>query len=178
VAKSSAIAVPSIRPKGVTPRQWRLAVLLPRAQSSYQACVDAGYLPTGAAGNAHTYIVSKGTQSALVAIESQLAAKRDSAAAIKRKAGARVSRELDGEPDPNYALNAWATASKIHAEYPDEQHGVADAERMAYTMYLRRFARALIETAGGRELEDAEIDALATQDVVLSPALDATNGEK
>ena len=46
------IDVPINRPPGITAKQWRLAALLPRAESAYQAMIQAGYSPSTARSSA------------------------------------------------------------------------------------------------------------------------------
>ena len=109
----------------------------------------AGYKPEGVLGNANTYIVSKGTQTAMRVQEEARRARRDSASEIKRKAGAKVSTALDSETDPNYALSAWATASKVKAEYPDESSGeLSEADLDDATSYVARIVARVLVSVG------------------------------
>jgi hypothetical protein len=173
------IDVPSIRPPGVTKRQWRLAALLPRCETAAEALRLAGYAELTIDRMARPTLGTLGVRRASQAIA---AAKSDSAREIKRKAGAFVSQALDAkEADPTYALNAWATASKIATDYPDEEQGVGPGERSDARDYIHNLIRFALAAAKDHELSDEEIDSIsmrAPQDLVLSPALDVTSTEK
>lgn len=170
------IDVPLKRPPGVTPKQWRLAVLFPRAESAYQALIQAGYTPSTALGKAKRATESVGVERATEAIA---AAKRDSARQIKQIAGAGVLTAVSSKnADPNYALSAWATASKIAAEYPDQEEGVGNAEREAAKAYIRRVVRGAIAAlvATGALHNSADAPALSDE-VIDSIALAAESSE-
>lgn len=140
------VPMPPIRPKGVTPRQWRLAAIYPRAESAYAALIAAGYAHKTATQNAKSQLETVGVQRAMAV---QSAAKRDSAAAIKSKSAARVLAEVERDGvDPMFALSAWTSASKVKAEYPDEENGIEAGERQAAAIYLRNVVRAVLVAAG------------------------------
>lgn len=153
------VEVPLIRPPGVTIQQWRLAVLYPRAKNAYQALVQAGYARSTALGAAKPTLESLGVKRASEAIA---AAKRDSAAAIKSKSAARVLAEVERDGvDPMFALSAWTSASKVKAEYPDEEAGLGDGERETARAYVRRIVRAcLVACSCETSLADDAIDAI------------------
>lgn len=156
------IVVPVKRPPGIAPRQWRLAALYPRCQTAWEACERAGFSPVTARAMSRRALMSVGVERATRAIAE---AQRDSAREVKRKAGARVNRELDTETaDPTFALSAWATASKIAAEYPDEQELVDANARSQSRAWVLKLCRIAARVAVYR--------ALRTQHLVLSPAID------
>ena len=133
------------RPTGVTPRQWRLAAIYPKAASAYAAMVEAGYADSTALKNAKSQLETVGVAKAFAAQEEARQRKRDSASEIKRKAGAKVSTALDSETDPNYALSAWATASKVKAEYPDESNGeLSEADLADASEHIRNVVMAVL----------------------------------
>ena len=137
------------RPTGVTPRQWRLAAIYPKAASAYAAMVEAGYADSTALKNAKSQLETVGVAKAFAAQEEARQRRRDSASEIKRKAGAKVSTALDSETDPNYALSAWATASKVKAEYPDESSGeLSEADLDDATSYVARIVARVLLAAG------------------------------
>ncbi len=170
------VELPKRLPTGTTWKQWRLAVLAPRCATAVQALEAAGYSRITAVAAAKRAFSSVGVLRAQAVIQEQ---QRDRAREIKRKAGNRVNSALDGEgSDPNYALSAWATASKIAAEYPDENEGVGEAERGAARAYIGRvitFAFQALASKVGYDNMD-EITTLSLQ-LADSIALAAENSE-
>jgi phage terminase small subunit len=156
------IEVPPLhkRPPGVTAKQWRLAVIYPRAKNAYQALVAAGYSPLTADRNARQILGAIGVERATTAIIEAQREQRDSARSIKRAVVPKVSAHVKDGMALSDALAVWATASKIEAEYPDDdQHAVGDGELEALRAYIRRVVRAAIAgvfaTTTSRNLESA-----------------------
>ena len=137
---------PPSRPKGVTARQWRLAALYPRCKTSVEALIKAGYARATANGVAKRTFDSAGVQ---LAIKAQTQAKLDRAREIKAFSASRVLAEVKKDDgDPNYALSAWATASKVAAEYPDEDEGIGESDREAVRAYVCRAIQAVLDATG------------------------------
>ena len=111
-------------------------------------------------------------QRAIAAQTAQAQAKRDSATEIKRKAGARVSVALDGDTDPVYALNAWATASKVKADYPDEEQGLDDATMQTARDYISKVVQCTVDYIASKLVSDnMDVRALLSQQAIDSIVL-------
>ena len=154
VAEQVYVQQPKVRPAGVSLRQWRLAALYERCSSAREALLQAGYSLAIAEGAAKRTFDTIGVQRARVAQEEMRQAKRDSATEIKRKAGARVSIALDGDTDPVYALNAWATASKVKADYPDEEQGLDDATMQTARDYISKVVQCTVDYIASKIVSD------------------------
>ena len=111
--------------------------------------IEAGYSEKTSLNMSRPILGSLGVARATAAQEEARRARRDSASEIKRKAGAKVSTALDSETDPNYALSAWATASKVKAEYPDESSGeLSEADLDDATSYVARIVARVLVSVG------------------------------
>ena len=147
------------RPKGVTKRQMRLAALLPRCETAYDALLKAGYSPKTARGLPGRIIAGIGTGLATVAIQSQ---QRDSARGLVGMAnkaltqGAARMDELDTQEKLGFGLKAMELAHAL-GEHVIE---TGDGDRHRYRM---RRAIALAYHFG-------RVAASRPQDVVLSPS--------
>jgi len=147
------------RPKGVTPRQLRLAALLPRCESAYQAMVQAGYTPLSARKNGTRTRLSEGVKTASVSIQTH---QRDSArglAALGARALKNGGDDLD-QLDPRDRLAAGFKAYELAHNLGEHTTETGDGDRHRYRM---RRAIALAYHFGCVATRRA-------QDVVLSPS--------
>jgi ribosome modulation factor len=64
--------------------------------------------------------------------------KTDKARDIKRLSADAVVGELNRGPDPTFALQVWATSSKVVAEYPEEPETIGHQELDAFRRRIRR----------------------------------------
>ena len=157
------IEQPRIRPKGVTPRQWRLAAIYPRAESAYQALRLAGYAHSTATQNAKSQLETVGVK---LAMEVQGRQQRDSARGLVGMAnkaltqGAAKMDELDTQEKLGFGLKAMELAHAL-GEHVTE---TGDGDRHRYRM---RRAIALAYHFGCVATRRA-------QDVVLSPTHNST----
>jgi len=166
----------NLRPPGVSARQWRLALLKPRVEVAYKACLQAGYSPLNADRNARAILGSLGVARAEEAIEKL---QRDSARSIKRAVVPKVSAHVKDGMALSDALAVWATASKIEAEYPDDdQSAVGDGDLEALRAYIRRVVRAAIAgvfaTAASHNMESTPV---LSDELIDSIAVAARNVE-
>ena len=110
------IDVPAIRPPGVTPRQWRLAALLPRCESAAEAMRQAGYALVTVDRNGRRAVGSAGVQRAK---DAQDAALRDKARGINSLAAKAFGlaedrlKELEVRDLLSFGLNGVKVASEI-----------------------------------------------------------------
>jgi len=135
---------PSQRPPGVTPKQWRLAVLLPRAEVAYKACLQAGYAPSTAIQHSSRLARAVGTKLAMTAIQER---QRDSSrglASLARSALNSVSGDeikgLDVRDRLQVGLQATKLAHEIGAGV--EEIGVASSARTRRRKGMTRAYRA------------------------------------
>ena len=141
--KTTALAVleveqPLVRPKGVTPKQWRLAALYPRAESAYQAMIQAGYTHNTSAKTASNILDRIGVKRAR---EAQDAAKLDSArglAGVGKVALATIDADIK-ELDPRDRISVGLKATELAHQLGEnvEQTGSADG----WKQRLRRAIR-------------------------------------
>ena len=153
------IEQPRIRPKGVTPRQWRLAAIYPRAESAYQALRLAGYAHSTATQNAKSQLETVGVK---LAMEVQGRQQRDSArglAATARLAHKDIAADL-ADLDPRDRVAAGFKAYELAANLGEgiTETGSADAWRTR----LRRGLRLAYHFGC--------VATRRAQDVVLSPS--------
>ena len=153
------IEQPRIRPKGVTPRQWRLAAIYPRAESAYQALRLAGYAHSTATQNAKSQLETVGVK---LAMEVQGRQQRDSArglAALGARALKNGGDDLD-QLEPRDRLAAGFKAYELAHNLGEHTTETGDGDRHRYRM---RRAIALAYHFGCVATRKA-------QDVVLSPS--------
>ena len=153
------IDVPANRPPGVTKRQWRLAALLPRAETAYEALIKAGYAPS-------TARKQSGRQSSLVGVARAQAAlqiqQRDSVRGLASIGAAALNSartDLD-QLDPRDRLAAGFKAYELAHNLGEHTTETGDGDRHRYRM---RRAIALAYHFGCVATRKA-------QDVVLSPS--------
>ena len=167
-------------PPGCTLRQYKAAQLIVARKDDPTSWAEifrqAGYAESHIRASSLVIRESDGVQRAIASITE---GQRDSARQIKLKASARVLKEVSGENgDPNYALNAWATAAKVAAEYPDEAEHVGNAEIEAARLYVQRLVtfafQALASKLGVHNIE--QVNAIAVE-LTDSIRLAADNAE-
>ncbi len=150
------IDVPAVLPKGVTRRQWRLALLLPRAESAAQALRQAGY-------SASTINGKPGRQTGLVGVkratEAIAALQADRARGLLAAGNAALStvtedlKQLDPRDRLAAGIKFIETAHAIGENVTQE--GNADAwrsrqrraMRLAYRMGYRMGYNAALKAA-------------------------------
>ena len=126
-------------PPGVTRRQWKLAQLYPKAETAYEALVQAGYAPVTAIKAPGRVAGAIGVQRATAALVER---QRDSASSIKKAVVPKVAAHVKDGMALQDALAVWATSSKIEAEYPDSgAETVGDAELEAIKLIRRRMVQ-------------------------------------
>ena len=152
--------VPGHRPPGITARQWRLAAIYPRCKTAYEACVLAGYKPSGVNGNAHTYIVSKGTQ---LARAYQDATKLDSARSINGiVAGKLRSRIEDDSASDQLILGAYKVTTDALVAGADDVESIGEHERIEAREYIKSIINALL-VATRADITMSNYDAITPQ---------------
>ena len=147
------------RPKGVTPRQLRLAALLPRCESAYQAMVQAGYTPLSARKNGTRTRLSEGVKTASVSIQTH---QRDSArglAALGARALKNGGDDLD-QLDPRDRLAAGFKAYELAHNLGEHTTETGDGDRHKYRQHRTARIAYYMGILAGR----------SPQHLVLSPA--------
>lgn len=143
-------------PKGVTKKQMRLAALLPRAESAYQALIQAGYRPATARSDALTIREAPGVKRAAEAIA---ASQADRARGIVGKGVAALESanisDLTSLEKLQFGLKAVEVGHNLGENL--ERAGSADA----WKQRLRRACRLMARLT--------ELRLRATQDVVFPP---------
>lgn len=131
---------PPTRPKGVTPKQWRLALLYPRCETAYEAAILAGYKPSTAAARAGRMSAAIGT---LRAAQAQQAAELDSASKVFRGAGAELAKRVEAGMRDEALIMAWKTAADVKSSgVSDAAAAVSQAERDNVKEYMARVVAA------------------------------------
>ena len=127
------IEQPRIRPKGVTPRQWRLAAIYPRAESAYQALRLAGYAHSTATQNAKSQLETVGVK---LAMEVQGRQQRDGArglAALGARALKNGGDDLD-QLEPRDRLAAGFKAYELAHNLGEHVAETGDGDRHRYRL--------------------------------------------
>ena len=153
------IEQPRIRPKGVTPRQWRLAAIYPRAESAYQALRLAGYAHSTATQNAKSQLETVGVK---LAMEVQGRQQRDSArglAALGARALKNGGDDLD-QLDPRDRLAAGFKAYELAHNLGEHTTETGDGDRHKYRQHRTARIAYYMGILAGR----------SPQHLVLSPA--------
>lgn len=148
-------------PPGVTKRQWRLAAIYPRAESAYQALIQAGYKPVTALASAKRSLGSVGVQRAAEAIEARETGKRDKARAHYERAGDILGDRLDSMRD-EVVLATWKTSADILAS------GIGDTQTQR-EFNTPQWYRAQTRRALERAWKLGFVAGSRPQQVVLSP---------
>ena len=148
----------------------RLAALLPRCESAWEALEKAGYSLKTARSSALRTRESAGVRRATEVLERREEAKRDKARAVYARAGDLVSDRLDSARD-EIVLAAWKTSADILASGV----GTDDTQREWNTP---SWYRAQLRRAFLRVWKLGFNAGCATQDVVLSPATSESHVEK
>lgn len=158
------IDVPLVRPPGVTIKQWRLAMLLPRCRTAYEAIKAAGYSESTARDRTRDVSVAIGTQRAA---EAQAKARRDRAPEIESlSASAVVARLQPGKIDELHATELaqiWGGARKIRVELPlQDESGVDDAALQQAAEYIRNVVYGVL-VATRAEIINGNFDAITPE---------------
>ena len=157
----------ALRPPGVTPRQWRLAALYPRASSAYEALIAAGYTPVTALASASRALGSAGVQRAM---RVQFDTRADSARTLDglgSRALAKGAETLDNLETREllaFGLQAKKTAFELGESV--EERGDAAAARLR-----RRRGLAKAYVLGAKAALDAtqpEISAETRQRLIIA----------
>ncbi len=157
---------PRLRPPGVTPRQWRMALLYPRCESAYQAALQAGYKPSTARSRGRSISTSVGVIRAAQAIQERLVDSSRGLVGLSRQAFATSSADVkELEPRDRLALGIKALETAATLGENLEPEGNADRWRNR----LRRACRLMARLTEQR---------IKAQHLVLSPMSDATSPEK
>ena len=120
--------MPAIRPKGVTPKQWRLAALYPRCETAYQALIEAGYAHKTASKTASNILDRPGIRRAR---EAQGLERADSARGLMgvgTKGLASAAADLDAL-DPRDRLAASFKAIELAHSIGENVEQVGDGNR-------------------------------------------------
>ena len=153
------IDVPTIRPPGVTKRQWRLAALLPRCETAAEALRLAGYSAKTIDRNGGRQVALGGVRRATEAIARQQADSARGLLGVAKRAMAKGDADV-AELEPRdrlaFGLKAYELAHQIGENV--EQAGNAEAWRQRLRRACRLMAR----------LTEARLRR-APQDVGLSP---------
>jgi hypothetical protein len=152
------IDVPSVLPKGVTRRQWRLAALLPRCESAAEAMRQAGFATATINGNSGRQIALAGVRRATEELQRRQADRARGLASIGKQALATVTKDLQElEPRERIAagFKAWELASALGENV--QETGSASA----WQIRLRRAMQLAYRFGAARQRQ--------TQDVVVSP---------
>jgi len=121
------------RPKGVTKRQMRLAALLPRCETAYDAMLKAGYAPLSARNQTSRTTGSVGVKTASVSIQTH---QRDSArglAALGARALKNGGDDLD-QLDPRDRLAAGFKAYELAHNLGEHVAETGDGDRHRYRL--------------------------------------------
>ena len=160
---------PGKRPPGITARQWRLAAVYPRCKTAYEACVLAGYKPSGVNGNAHTYIVSKGTQ---LAKAYQDATKLDSARSINGITAAKLRQRIqDDSASDQLILGAYKITGEAIVAGVDDVETVSEADRQDANSYIKAIVERIL-VATGIDPYTTSTQQLIDNTLVAGPASD------
>ena len=159
---SEALAVvnmPSMRPKGVTPRQWRLAAIYPRAESAYQAMRLAGYAHSTATQNAKSQLDTLGVKRARAAIEeSQLDSARGFAGASRL--ALKTAKEDIAALEPRDRIAAAVKFAEVANTLGEHVQDRGDGDRHKYRQHRTARIAYYMGILAGR----------SPQHMVLSPA--------
>ena len=136
------VDVPTDRPAGVTKRQWRLAALLPRCETAYQAMIQAGYAPSTARKNSARQTALVGRKRAEVEIQRQQADSARGLMAVGNAALASNAADLkDLEPRDRLAAGFKAIELAHQLGESVQQEGSGDQWRMRLRRACRLMAR-------------------------------------
>jgi hypothetical protein len=147
------------RPKGVTKRQMRLAALLPRCETAYDAMLKAGYAPLSARNQTSRTTGSVGVKTASVSIQTH---QRDSArglAALGARALKNGGDDLD-QLEPRDRLAAGFKAYELAHNLGEHTTEIGDGDRHKYRQHRTARIAYYMGILAGR----------APQHMVLSPA--------
>ena len=142
---SEALAVidtPTILPKGVTRRQWRLAALLPRCETAAEALRLAGYSANTINGNPGRQVGLVGVRRATEEIarrQADTARGLDSLSNRALSLGADKLHELDARELLSFGLNGKKVAAEIGENI--EATGSGDAWKQRLRRACRLMAR-------------------------------------
>jgi len=136
------VDVPAILPAGVTRRQFRLAALLPRCETAYEALVKAGYSPKTARSDPRDIRERTGVVRATAAIEAR---QRDRASGIKAKTFDEIEARIDSkEASDVLLLGALKTTHEIEQSLGD-QSGEPELPRAWWDRWKKRNLRRAFE---------------------------------
>jgi hypothetical protein len=144
--RDDTIETPALLPTGVTRRQWRLAALLPRCESAWEALQKAGYSLKTARASALRTRESAGVKLATEALEKRRADSARGLAGMAQRALAAGAEKLDDlgtQEKLGFGLKAMELAHTLGENL--EAHGDGDA-------WKRRVARACLLMARLTEL--------------------------
>ena len=147
------------RPPGVTKRQMRLAALLPRCETAYEALIKAGYKTSTALDGARRTSESIGVKRASVSIQTH---QRDSAcglAALGARALKNGGDDLD-QLEPRDRLAAGFKAYELAHNLGEHTTETGDGDRHKYRQHRTARIAYYMGILAGR----------APQHMVLSPA--------
>jgi hypothetical protein len=144
------IEVPTVRPPGVTPKQWRLAAIYPRAENAYQALIAAGYKPSTALAKARRTSESVGVKRATEALQVQ---QRDRAGEARGLAGIGKLALTDAKKDladlePRDRIAAGFKAYELAASLGENIEATGDGD--AWKQRLRRACRLMARLTEAR----------------------------
>ena len=147
------------RPPGVTKRQMRLAALLPRCETAYEALIKAGYKTSTALDGARRTSESIGVKRASVSIQTH---QRDSArglAALGARALKNGGDDLD-QLEPRDRLAAGFKAYELAHNLGEHTTETGDGDRHKYRQHRTARIAYYMGILAGR----------SPQHLVLSPA--------
>ena len=147
------------RPPGVTKRQMRLAALLPRCETAYEALIKAGYKTSTALDGARRTSESIGVKRASVSIQTH---QRDSVrglAALGARALKNGGDDLD-QLDPRDRLAAGFKAYELAHNLGEHTTKTGDGDRHKYRQHRTARIAYYMGILAGR----------SPQHMVLSPA--------
>jgi hypothetical protein len=126
------------RPHGVTPKQWRLAAIYPRAESAYQALIAAGYSPKNADRNAKRELGRVGLERATVALAKVRADKAKGILGIGN-AALESAASLFDQMEPAHRIRLGLDAVKLAHEIGENLEMSGNADR--WSQRIRRACR-------------------------------------
>ena len=127
------IDVPTIRPPGVTKRQWRLAALLPRCETAAEALRRAGYAPQTIDKCSRPILGTLGVKRATAAIEASLSDSARGFAGASRLA-LKTAKEDIAALEPRDRIAAAVKFAEVANTLGEHVQDRGDGDRHRYRM--------------------------------------------
>ena len=153
------IDVPTIRPPGVTKRQWRLAALLPRCETAAEALRLAGYAPKTIDRMSRSTLGTVGVKRATAAIEASLSDSARGFAGASRLA-LKTTKEDIAALEPRDRIAAAVKFAEVANTLGEHIQDRGDGDRHKYRQHRTARIAYYMGILAGR----------SPQHLVLSPA--------